>query len=83
MLPLPVKIPLGWTEASPKEKDLGLLVGEKLNMSQQLLLAAQKSKPVLGCIRRSMASKLGEVILPLCSSEASPQVLLSALGHPT
>jgi len=42
-------------------------VDEKLNMTQQHVLAAQKANRILGCIKRSVASRLREGILPLYS----------------
>jgi len=47
-------------------------VEEKLDMSQQCALVAQKVNHMLGCIQSSVATMLREGILPLYSTLVTP-----------
>ncbi|PKU38160.1 hypothetical protein llap_11536 [Limosa lapponica baueri] len=55
-------------ESSPEEKDYRALVDENLDISWQCALAAKKANCILGGIRKSVASRSREVILPLYSA---------------
>ncbi|KAK4824376.1 hypothetical protein QYF61_014036 [Mycteria americana] len=55
-------------ESSLAEKNLGVLVDTRLNMSQQCTLVEKKVNGRLGCIGLTIASRLREVIFPLYSA---------------
>ena len=59
-------------DSSPAEKDLGILVDEKMDVTQQCTLTAQQANRALGCIPSTVGRRARDGILPLCPTLLRP-----------
>ncbi|PKU34839.1 hypothetical protein llap_14859 [Limosa lapponica baueri] len=60
--------------SSSVERNLGVLVDNKLNLSEQCAAVAKKSNRMLGCINKGITSRDKEVISPLYSALVRPHL---------
>ena len=72
----------GQLERSSAEKNLAVLMDNRLAMSQQCALVAKKANGILECIKKSVARRSREVILTLllCPDVSPSGILCPVLG---
>ena len=69
----PVQAGADLLESSSVERDLGVLV-DNVNHEPAVCPDSKKANGILGCIRRNVASRSREVLLPLYSALVSPHL---------
>ena len=63
-----------WLESSPAEMDLAILVDSNLTVNHQCTLMTEEASSMLGFIRKSIAGRLWEVILPPYAALVRPHL---------
>ena len=61
-----------WLSKTTSEKDLGIVIDHKLNMSQQCDVPTKKANVILACINRNIVLKSCEVLIPHYSALGRP-----------
>jgi len=68
------KLGVDLLQSSSVERDLGVLVDDRLTMSQHCVLVAKKASDLLGCMKKSVVSRSREVLLPFYTALVRPHL---------